>query len=58
MKLTEQDLQFIVENAVQIYLNENETDEGIGSGIRNVARGIGNGNFHMMQNYRSGSYAG
>lgn len=58
IQLTEQDLHFLVEDAVKVYLRENGMEEGVWSGMKNMARGIGNGNFHMMQNYRSGSYAG
>lgn len=53
--ITESELHNLVNESVKAYLNE--MDEGIWGGIKNAARGIGNGNFHMMQNYRSGSYA-
>lgn len=58
IELTEQDLHVLVEDAVRTYFINEDMDEGIWSGMKNVARGVGNGNFHMMQNYRSGSYAG
>lgn len=58
IQLTEQDLHILVEDAVRTYLRENGMEEGVWSGMKNAMRGIGNGNFHMMQNYRSGSYAG
>lgn len=58
IELTEQDLHALVEDAVRTYFINEDMDEGIWSGMKNVARGVGNGNFHMMQNYRSGSYAG
>lgn len=58
IQLTEQDLHMLVEDAVRTYFINEDMDEGVWSGMKNVARGVGNGNFHMMQNYRSGSYAG
>ena len=69
IELNEQELNALVEDATKIYLSEMEDyeggsdiegdmEEGVMGGIRNSMRGIGNGNFHMMQNYRSGSYAG
>lgn len=37
IKLTEQDLHFLVENAVQAYLTENGMEEGFWGGMKNVA---------------------
>jgi hypothetical protein len=55
--ISESELRWLVNESAKNVLNENSEDEGVWGGIKNAARGIGNGNFHMMQNYRSGSYA-
>lgn len=56
IQLTEQDLHILVEDAVRTYLKEQRIDEFWG-GMNNVMRGIGNGNWQMSQNYRSGQWA-
>lgn len=47
MQLTEKDLHFLVENAVQAYLTENGMDEGFWGGMKNLAQkggqAVGNG---------------
>lgn len=51
IRLTEQDLHFLVENAVQAYLTENGMDEDVKSGIKGVWN-----RFNNKRN-RTGAYA-
>ena len=51
IRLTEQDLHFLVENAVQTYLTENGVDEDVKSGIKGVWN-----RFNNKRN-RTGAYA-
>jgi hypothetical protein len=54
IKLTEQDLRFLVENTVQAYIVNEDVNEGVWGGMKNVF----NGNIrNFMQNYRNGSQA-
>ena len=56
--LTEQDLHFLVENAVKTYLVENDMEEGLWGGLKNSARSLFNGNFdNLAQAYSQGSWA-
>ena len=56
--LTEQDLHFLVENAVKTYLVENDMEEGIWGGLKNSARSLFNGNYsNLLQAYSQGSWA-
>ena len=57
IQLTEQDLHFLVENAVQVYLTENETDEGFWGGMKNAWNSAMSGNFNLGKAYKSGNWA-
>jgi len=57
IRLTEQDLHFLVENAVQAYLTENEANEGVWGGVKNAWNAIKNGNFNVGNAYRTGNDA-
>lgn len=50
MVLTEQDLHFVVENAVRAYLIENGMDEGFWGGLSTLGSKFGNGAKRMGQN--------
>lgn len=55
--LTEQDLHMLVEDAVRVYLQENDMGEGIMGGLQNVWQGAKNFNFNMGANYKAGNLA-
>lgn len=65
IRLTEQDLHFLVEEAVKGYLVENGMDEGVWGGLKNVWNGVfgrnadgqRNGNFNFAQTYQAGNWA-
>ena len=55
IRLTEQDLHFLVEEAVKGYLVENGMEEGVWGGLKNVWNGMKNLNFNVGQTYNSGN---
>lgn len=57
IRLTEQDLHMLVEDAVRTYLTENEMEEGFWGGVGNAFRSVGNGNWNPRQAYSQGSWA-
>ncbi len=57
IRLTEQDLNYIVENAVKSCLKESGMEEGVFGGLRNVGRAMRNGNFNVGKAYQYGSQA-
>jgi len=57
IKLTEQDLHFLVEEAVKGYLVENGMDEGVWGGLKNVWNGAKQGNFNVGTTYKAGNWA-
>lgn len=57
IQLTEQDLHILVEDAVKIYLTENELGEGVWGGLKNVWQGAKNWNFNVGQTYKAGNWA-
>ena len=58
IRLTEQDLNMLVEDTVRTYLMENEETEISMGGLRNVAYGIRRGgNWNIRTNYKVGKQA-
>jgi hypothetical protein len=55
IRLTEQDLHFLVENAVQAYLVNEDVNEGVWGGLKNVWNGMKQGNLNVGQTYNSGN---
>ena len=56
IRLTEEDLHMLVEDAVKIYLTE-ELEEGFWGGVKNAWNGMKGGNFNVKANYRVGNWA-
>ena len=42
IQLTEQDMQFLVKEALKLYITENNIDEGIWDGMKTLGRSVGN----------------
>ena len=42
IRLTEQDMQFLVKEALKSYITENNIDEGIWDGMKTLGRSVGN----------------
>ena len=57
IQLTEEDLHFLVEDAVKTYLKENGMEEGVFGGLKNVWQGVKQGNLNVGQTYKSGKLA-
>ena len=57
IRLTEQDLHFLVEEAVKGYLIENGMDEGVWGGLKNVWNGVKQGNLNVGTTYKAGNWA-
>ena len=55
--LTEQDLHMLVEDAVRVYLQENDMEEGVWGGLKNVYQAVNNGNFYLKNAYNAGNNA-
>ena len=58
IRLTEQDLHFLVEETVKGYLRENGMQEDVWGGLKNAWNGVVNhGNFNLGDSYKSGNWA-
>jgi hypothetical protein len=57
IRLTEQDLHFLVEEAVRGYIRENGMQEGVWGGLKNVWNGMKQGNLNVGQTYKAGNWA-
>ena len=57
IRLTEQDLHMLVEDAVKTYLVKEGVDESVWGGLKNVWQGAKNWNFNVGQTYRAGNWA-
>ena len=57
IRLTEQDLHFLVEEAVRGYLRENGMQEGVWGGLKNIWNGVKQGNFNVGTTYKTGNWA-
>ena len=57
IRLTEQDLHFLVEEAVKGYLVENGMGEGVWGGLKNVWNGVKRGNLNVRTTYKTGNWA-
>ena len=55
--LTEQDLHMLVEDAVRLYLQENDMEEGVWGGLKNAYQAVKNGNFYLKNAYNAGNNA-
>lgn len=57
IRLTEEDLHILVEDAVKSYLINEGIEEGFWGGLRNVWQGAKRKNFNVGQTYKAGSWA-
>jgi len=57
IQLTEQDLHFLVEDAVKNILKENGMEEGIWGGLKNAWQGAKQGNLNVASTYKTGNWA-
>ena len=57
IQLTEQDLHVLVEDTVKNILKENGMEEGVWGGLKNVWKGVKQGNLNVGQTYNSGNIA-
>ena len=57
IQLTEQDIHFLVEDAVKNILRENGMEEGIWGGLKNVWQGAKQGNLNVASTYKTGNWA-
>jgi hypothetical protein len=57
IRLTEQDLHFLVEEAVRGYIRENGMQEGVWGGLKNAWNGVKQGNLHVGTTYKTGNWA-
>ncbi len=57
IRLTEQDLHFLVEESVKGYLRENGMQEDVWGGLKNVWNGVKQGNLHVGTTYKTGNWA-
>jgi len=58
IRLTEQDLHFLVEESVKGYLRENGMQEDVWGGLKNAWNGVVNhGNFNLGTTYKTGNWA-
>lgn len=57
IRLTEEDLHILVEDAVKSYLINEGIEEGFWGGVKNAWNGMKGGNFNVKTNYRVGNWA-
>lgn len=57
IRLTEEDLHMLVEDAVKSYLINEGIEEGFWGGVKNAWNGMKGGNFNVKTNYRVGNWA-
>lgn len=57
IRLTEQDLHFLVEESVKGYLRENGMQEDVWGGLKNAWNGVKQGNLHIGTTYKTGNWA-
>ena len=57
IRLTEQDLHFLVEESVKGYLRENGMQEDVWGGLKNAWNGIKQGNLNIGTTYKTGNWA-
>ena len=57
IRLTEQDLHFLVEESVKGYLRENGMQEDVWGGLKNAWNGVKQGNLHVGTTYKTGNWA-
>ena len=57
IRLTEEDLHMLVEDAVKSYLMNEGIEEGFWGGVKNAWNGMKGGNFNVGQTYKAGNWA-